>query len=361
MADQADELTPEQPLWQWAEHAISHRAEEMLKHADGVREGADIEAVHDMRVGSRRVVAAMRVFHAAFPGGRFKKLMREARDVTRRLGEVRDLDVLIDHFQKQELSGQYARVATEYLLLVFCRQRDQARKPMLKSLGELEKSDYQDRLRKFLREEETYYHDAEAGEDEREHDEDHGDGRTPFREAAPTLMRERLREYQEQGRFADQPEATEELHALRIKAKWLRYTMELFAPAYPDELKDEIKSVKRIQELLGNLHDSDVRLQLLEEALAKPLEARALVELALWLPDPVQAGLRELHAAEVEERKGTYRAFYKEWKKDRLRDFETRIGNGVATPRKGEEPSTHSDSANGAARPRSRASRAASH
>lgn len=326
MADEADELTPGMPLWQWAEEAISHRAEEMLKHVGGVREGADIEAVHDMRVGSRRVVAAMRVFHAAFPGGRFKRLMREARDVTRRLGEVRDLDVLIDHFQKLKLHSQHALLAREYLLLVFCRRRDRARKPMLKALEELEKSEYQERLREFLRGEEKHYQeDAEPGKPDGE--EGVLASTIPFQEAAPILLRERLAQFREQGRFADQPEAQEELHALRIKAKWLRYTMELFAPAYPDELKEPIKSVKRIQELLGDLHDADVRLELLDQALSVPLQARALVELSLWLPDPVLDGLRELRSVEDKGRKGTYRAFYKEWKKDRLSDFGCQISD----------------------------------
>ena len=57
-APPASELSPASPLWAWAQEAISQRLEEMLEPIEGVRLGEDIEAVHDMRVGSRRLVAA---------------------------------------------------------------------------------------------------------------------------------------------------------------------------------------------------------------------------------------------------------------------------------------------------------------
>ena len=95
-----DALSPDDPLWAWAASAIRHRAEAMLKHVPGVREGADIEAVHDLRVGSRRLAAAMKVFAICFPGSEYRRLVREVRRVTRRLGALRDLDVLIDYYEK---------------------------------------------------------------------------------------------------------------------------------------------------------------------------------------------------------------------------------------------------------------------
>src|SRR5688500_1971077 len=70
-------LTADAPLWAWAYEAIGERAEGMLAHLEGVRLGTDIEAVHDMRVASRRLVAAMRVFHAAFPTRHYARLLRE--------------------------------------------------------------------------------------------------------------------------------------------------------------------------------------------------------------------------------------------------------------------------------------------
>src|SRR5215207_1130044 len=95
------ELDADAPLWVWAQDAISRRLDEMFAHTEGVRLGEDIEAVHDMRVGSRRLVAAMKVFAVCFPGYEYELLLRQARRVTRRLGAVRDLDVLIDHYERR--------------------------------------------------------------------------------------------------------------------------------------------------------------------------------------------------------------------------------------------------------------------
>lgn len=81
---------------------ISVSLDKMLSHADDVRDGADIEAVHDMRVASRRLRAAISVFAPAFRGRRFEKFEREVKAVTDALGEARDLDVMIDALEKLE-------------------------------------------------------------------------------------------------------------------------------------------------------------------------------------------------------------------------------------------------------------------
>ncbi len=56
--------------------------------------GEDIEGVHDVRVASRRLRAAMDVGVGCFPAGWYKPLHRSAKEITRALGEVRDRDVL---------------------------------------------------------------------------------------------------------------------------------------------------------------------------------------------------------------------------------------------------------------------------
>ena len=59
-------------------------------------EGEDIEGVHDVRVASRRLRAAMDVARPAFPGKWYKALHETAKRITGALGEVRDRDVLLE-------------------------------------------------------------------------------------------------------------------------------------------------------------------------------------------------------------------------------------------------------------------------
>jgi CHAD domain-containing protein len=318
-------LTPDSPLWSWAYQAISDRAGTMLEHVEGVRHGEDIEAVHDMRVGSRRLVAALRVFEACYPDVVFRRLFREARRVTRALGGVRDLDVLIDHYRKLcEQAEPEEQPAIAYFIAIRQRERRAARQPMLASLDELVRTEYAERLKAYLREEAESYSVGLVGS--ATHCED------AFRSAAPAALETRLDELLSFEPYVAQADAVEPLHEMRIAAKWLRYTMELFAPAYADALKPWINSVKKLQELLGDLHDSDVRLDLLERMRAAPLDARGFDTLGLVLPEIVEAGLDRLHAREAEARKGYYRAFHKEWKKLERRHFADECRRRVGQP-----------------------------
>ena len=74
---------------------IRERLIKMLAHMRGVRRGEDIEAVHDMRVASRRLRAALNVFKSVFVSQEFLRFEREIKAITDALANARDLDVMI--------------------------------------------------------------------------------------------------------------------------------------------------------------------------------------------------------------------------------------------------------------------------
>jgi CHAD domain-containing protein len=71
------------------------RAEELAEHASGVLDTGDIERVHDMRVATRRLRAAMEVFEPCFPRKPFRSALRDVKALADGLGERRDRDVAI--------------------------------------------------------------------------------------------------------------------------------------------------------------------------------------------------------------------------------------------------------------------------
>jgi CHAD domain-containing protein len=75
---------------------IAERWQVVLETIPAALEGMDIEGVHDVRVASRRLRAAMDVAAPAFPGKWYKPLQRTAKEITGALGEVRDRDVLLE-------------------------------------------------------------------------------------------------------------------------------------------------------------------------------------------------------------------------------------------------------------------------
>ena len=93
---------------------------------------------------------------------------------------------------------------------------------------------------------------------------DGGHGKSAFAFHAPRVIKKPLSELVRLAPAIRDPEKVEELHLARIAAKRLRYTLEVFLPCFGDPLRECISQVKRLQELLGDVHDSDVWLEKLQ-------------------------------------------------------------------------------------------------
>ena len=87
---------------------IAERWSDVWKSIPRALEGTDIEGVHDVRVASRRLRAAMDVAAPVFPQKWFGRLHRVAKEVTGELGEVRDRDVLLDALQADRAGAPLA-------------------------------------------------------------------------------------------------------------------------------------------------------------------------------------------------------------------------------------------------------------
>ena len=82
-----------------AARAIETRTEEVFEHADHVLDVTDIERVHDMRVATRRLRAALEIFAVCFPKAEHRRALKEVKRLADALGERRDRDVAIDRFE----------------------------------------------------------------------------------------------------------------------------------------------------------------------------------------------------------------------------------------------------------------------
>ena len=72
-------LTADIPFREAAALAVGTRADEVWEHEHRVMDTGDIEGVHDMRVATRRLRAAMEIFAPCFPKKRHKKALREVK------------------------------------------------------------------------------------------------------------------------------------------------------------------------------------------------------------------------------------------------------------------------------------------
>ena len=90
---------------------IADRFQKLWTALPRAEDASDARAVKDIRVASRRLRAAMDVGVDCFPPSWFNPLHQLAKDVTSRLGEVRDREVLLDYFQAERRSAAPAETA----------------------------------------------------------------------------------------------------------------------------------------------------------------------------------------------------------------------------------------------------------
>lgn len=157
------------------------------------------------------------------------------------------------------------------------------------------------------------------------------DPEAPLEINARRILRVRVGEFYSWEPVVSNPLAVTELHNMRISAKRLRYTLELFPTVFGTDGKSQIERVKALQEELGNLHDLDVRIALImDELVALTSEEVAILNAALASshpssyrslttamlrppPDAPQSGLYGLLARQHAERQQTYQRFKTLW------------------------------------------------
>ena len=135
------------PFRDAAAAAVAVRAEEVFEHAEGVLDVADIERVHDMRVATRRLRAAMEIFAPCFPKREFRRALGDVKALADALGERRDPDVAIEKLE-QTASGLTAedRPGIEGLVQELRERQGGANEALRGKLAEIEESELRQRL-----------------------------------------------------------------------------------------------------------------------------------------------------------------------------------------------------------------------
>lgn len=146
-----NDISPEKSLEVCARRIIVGYFYEMMSHKEGASEGSNIEFVHDMRVASRRLRAAMDNFADCFEPEQFKKLYKQVKIITQSMGSVRDLDVLIIRFQTEMISlPNSEQQDIESLIIHLQERRKEERKPMIDLFKSLDDRKFENEFLNFF-------------------------------------------------------------------------------------------------------------------------------------------------------------------------------------------------------------------
>ena len=258
-------------LGEWAVLAISKHSEKVLKHEDDVLKDRDPEDLHQMRVGMRRLRSAMTGFAPAISlpkSAQEKKIGK----IAHTLGSLRDLDVL-----REALENQYKPILPskeQKSLATALAYLDKQRKQVLAQVKDTLKGERYESLKQSLK---KWLKQPEYTEI----------AQMPIQEVLPDLLLPEVSKLllhpgwlvgttvKEEVDVIRElpPEIVEQqlapgdvLHSLRKETKRIRYQMEVFSEFYGSTYEVYLKDMKTIQALLGEMQDSVVLNEFLNQA-----------------------------------------------------------------------------------------------
>jgi len=250
------ESTPDESFCLFGAEAVLKRIEAMEQEIEGVCIADDIECIHRMRVASRRLRSVFTIFGECFKNtNRWRK---QIRSITRILGLARDLDVQIDFLRGflNDLTEQRHIPGIKRLILRLSQQRDKMQLKISSKMEQLLANRVLDEIAEsalIIRNFAKIHHKDEYTQQ-------------VYEQAYMTVLL-RLEEFLSYERYVYKPDNITELHEMRISAKRLRYTMEVFAALYEDELDQPIKAIRELQMILGDFHDCAVWVEYLPQFL----------------------------------------------------------------------------------------------
>ena len=210
----------------------------VLEELESLQNSPDADTVHDLRVVIRRCRSIAAVMEEVDPDAAWPKMRKVARKLFRGLGAVRDAQVMEKWISKLAPENDPLRAQLLASLKVDEKQRTDDALSVAAKFDKKEWAQLEQRLRKRVR-------------------------FVPVGGlAAECLALERFEEAKELHNRALRSEKPKPWHELRIGLKRFRYTLEGLLPEHSAAWGENLK---RLQDLLGDIHDLDVFSEMLEE------------------------------------------------------------------------------------------------
>jgi CHAD domain-containing protein len=252
----------------------------------GVEDG-DVRAIHRTRVASRRLRELLPVLQ--LDPDITAKLIRRLRKVTRQLGHVRELDVLLPLIDELHESRRGTSHALKHVADAVQVKRTEARERLAGKVSQTEL----ERVERKLGQAAKSLERAERGRPTAR----------SWRWALDARIAHRASALHRTINQAGSVYLPERLHAVRIALKKLRYSVELAAEAAGSKSNADLRALRQSQELLGRLHD----LQVLMTYVRREQASLTPPDITLWreldtLVGSLENTCRQLHARYVRRR-----------------------------------------------------------
>jgi len=321
-------LTADDSMAEAARKTLSFHLQRMLYHEPGARAGEDTEELHDMRVATRRMRAALKVFLDYLDMDQMKPFVKGLRDAGRTLGAVRDLDVFwqkTQHYLDTLPPSHQEDLAP--LHAVWKVEREKARERMLAYLDGDRYARFKGRFGEFLQSPDAGALPTIVAR-----------GYPPpqrLRHMVPVLVYQRVAVVRVYDGWITEPHVPlQRFHRLRIDTKALRYTLEFFREVLDKKAKPLIEEITSLQDHLGSLQDAVVASNLLRDFLTWGTWGHALKRerRVSLLAEPIVApGVASYLAARQTEIQRLVETFPQVWAHIQSPEFSRQVAAALAT------------------------------
>ncbi|MBV9358815.1 MAG: CHAD domain-containing protein [Chloroflexi bacterium] len=227
----------------------------LISQESGVREADDVDAVHDMRVATRRLRAALRLYEEVYPP-RGQEVRQQLAELADALGAERDLDLQLAELRTWQADASDAdRHAFDGLVAALAPQRAQARRALLDVFEGDHFETLAANVQRLL---------AESMEPDRPAAEQ------PLGEIVPRLVKRQHKKLRRQASEALETMEPAALHQTRIRGKRLRYAVEFVSEVYGRPADRFIRAMTEQQDVLGDHQDAQVGIHRLESLAEEP-------------------------------------------------------------------------------------------
>ncbi len=233
---------------------------QVLVNWQAVIDSADPEGPHQLRIGLRRLRTALRMFRRAIDSEALRRLAQEARLLSRRAGQVRDLDVIVHEIVGPLVLRNPDMDGLRTLQKLLRKQASRQRVRLQRELAEARWAGL--RLRISLLPHGAGWKDGDGS-----------GGESAAHPAAPQAQAALSKTWKKVRRQARQLDTlpTPERHELRKRLKAMRYASEFFAPLFPEAESDRFaKRLRRLLDTFGYLNDIAMAEKLTELCRAEP-------------------------------------------------------------------------------------------
>lgn len=277
-----------------------------------IKLNSDIEYLHKARVASRKIRSALKVFGPCTNKNELLNFSADIKEITRSLGDARDLDVQIKflkdviHKTKKKKVLPGIKTVLEHKQVLRRRIQDKLQDVLTDYGKKNNHPNYSNLFRENFKGARLYTSKAKSA--------------IQYSKFLTTIQ-QLIIEILSLNDLIKDKKNINDLHNLRILIKKLRYGLELIYPYFQKELDKKLLVLKKLQEILGIIHDMDVWIEYIPTFIKKeiPITKNELNRAAS--NKNIKIGINYLSKYCKMKREKQFNKFYSYWEKIMKKKF----------------------------------------